>query len=572
MGFGKSSTLASLSKYFTLNTFFSKHFFLAASLIIISTLPLIPSFYLGEPVMFQSHDHIFHLLRFWHIEKAFYQGIIMPDWINGLTYGFGSPIFLFSWYLPYYFGLPLRWLGLSLADTIKLLYLLSFIASGLAMYLLAKKITSKTAALISIPFYLLSPFRLNLIFTRGGFGAAWSQVLYPLIIFFTISKHRLSFVILTLLLSAQALTHNLSFILTIGVFLLWTIFVEKDPKVRKKNTAALMFSLLITAFFWLPAFFETKYIHYSEMPKNLYQNQFPSFRALLSSPWQYGPPQPEKQHLSMSFQIGKIHWLVIALTPLVIFLKKKLKKIQKRIVFFLILLFWGTIVFQLKISKPIWDYLDILKLFIFPWRIQAISVFSVALIASFLVYVLPHKKILILIFLILLLLANRNHFQASRGEYASDEYIKNLGHSGDSWGEFLPIWADLKEYGSFRKGSSPQPEGIVQLSESVKVVKQQMKGTKIMMDLQTDKESRVKVNHYYFPGWKGYLDGREIEINSKLEENKGKQNFLVPPGKHEILLKFNKTPFRKIATSISLTSVVGFLVLVFHKFNNDHEI
>lgn len=545
----------------------NKHLLIAFLVLFLITIPTIPSYYFGEEVMFQNHDHIFHIFRLWHIEKAFKEGIVMPNWIGSMTYGLGSPIFLLSWFLPNYLGLPLRWIGLSLADTLKLLYLISYLASGITIYLLARKLTNKTTALASIPFYLLAPFRLNLIFTRGGFGASWSQVLYPLVMLFSISQSRFSLFFLTLVLSLLSLSHNLSFVFALGLLLIWTL-ISQNQQIRKKNIKAILLSLIITSFFWLPAFIEREFTHYQEMARNFYQDQFPSFMALINSAWQYGPPQPERQHLSMSFQIGKIHWIIIGISPLLIFFKKKLNSIQKRIVLLLFLLFWGTIFFQIKASKPIWDNIDVLKLFIFPWRIQALSVLAVSLLASFVVFILPKKNIIVISLIALLLIANRNHFYTARGNYASDQYIKNLGHSGGSWGEFLPIWADLEEYRSFRKQEILPLDGIVKPNKDIIVLEKNIKETMIGLTLEADKETQVIVNHYYFPGWKGYLDGKKLVINNNLELTKGRQNFILPAGRHEILLRFEKTLIRKITSIVSLIGMSIYLVFLSLRLKN----
>jgi hypothetical protein len=533
-----------------------KEWLAALAIIAIATLPTIPSYYFGEPVMYQSHDHVFHLIRLWHIEKAFQEGILMPSWLGSMTFGMGSPVFLFSWFLPYYLGLPLRWAGLTLADTMKALFVLFYFFSGITIYLLARKWTNPIAGLVAIPFYLLSPFRLNLIFTRQGPGEAMAQVLLPLSLLFLVLKGRRGPLGLTLVLSMLSLTHNITYIFVLGILLFWMLFIRREKATVRRGFAAIGLSLLLTAYFWLPALVEREYSHYHETARQWYQDQFPSFRALLSSPWQYGPPQPENQELSMSFQIGKIHWLIVALVPLLWLRWNRFLKAKQRIVIGCLILLVASIFFQLKLSKPVWDNLDPIQIFIFPWRLQAISVFAVSILAAFLVSRISFQKLAVLILLAVLLVANRNHFYSARGDFAADDYIKAMGHDGGSSGEFLPIWANIDEYRSFRNGSLPPPTELVNVQTGLQVGRSIQTETRIELDLDVEKEQEVVLNHYYFPGWQGKLNGQPVTIYGNLDSTNGRMSVHVPPGKHSMLLEFEQTLIRQFASTISALTLI----------------
>lgn len=263
MGLGKPSTTTSPLKNFTLKTFFSKHLLLAVSLTIISTIPLIPSFYFGEPVMFQNHDHTVHLIRLWHIQKAFSQGVFAPTWLSSLTFGLGSPLFLFNWFLPYYLGLPFRWLDFSLSDTIKILFILSNLIAGISIYILAKKITDHVAGLIAIPFYLLNPYRINVILTRGAIGEAIGTAMLPLVLIFAHSNKKSSKIALPIILTILIFMHNTTALLAFGILLLF-LFFDFNKKRLKLTLVSILIALSMASFFWLPAIIERNNTHFKQ--------------------------------------------------------------------------------------------------------------------------------------------------------------------------------------------------------------------------------------------------------------------------------------------------------------------
>ncbi|MCL4389962.1 MAG: hypothetical protein M1484_01140 [Patescibacteria group bacterium] len=487
------------------------HLFQLLLVLLALTLPTIGTYYFGSNGMYECHDSIMSPVRLYHLGEALKLGIVMPNWLPTLASGFGSPIFLFSWFLPYYLGVPLHMLGLSLLDATKVLFLLSWLASGVAIYLLARRLTSHWSALAAVGFYLLAPFHLNATFTRCSLGESWALVLVPLIFFFLLSKTRRAFFLAVLSLSALALTHNLDFIFTLGLLGLWAIF---SPD-RKRVIVVALFSLGLSCFFWLPALAEQSYLHYPYLVKGTFLHQFPTLSALFNSPWQYGPPLPEDQIHSLSFQLGKIHWLIIATIPLILW------RVRKKVVVFLAGALGLSIFLQLKISLPVWDAIQAMQIIVFPWRLQLVTIFAVALLAAFLVNILPRQKIFLLIFLALLLIANRNHFYLPLGDYGADSYIAHLDHDGSSWGEYLPLWVPL---GQPREKAALVPEFF-----------------------QADKAMAVTVDRYYFPGWRGYLDGKEIV----LWPSEGKITFWLPPGQHRLTLVFGQTPIRQLTTLIS---------------------
>jgi len=66
---------------------------------------------------------------------------------------------------------------------------------------------------------------------------------------------------------------------------------------------------------------------------------------------------------------------------------------------------------------------------------------------------------------------------------------------------------------------------------------------------------------FYFPGWRAYVDGEEVEI-----EVAGPEGFItlwVPEGEHEVLVRFGDTPPRTAGWAISAAGLVALIVALF---------
>jgi hypothetical protein len=65
---------------------------------------------------------------------------------------------------------------------------------------------------------------------------------------------------------------------------------------------------------------------------------------------------------------------------------------------------------------------------------------------------------------------------------------------------------------------------------------------------------------YYFPGWRGYVDGGEVGIYPSGPH--GLITLQVPPGEHHVAVRFGHTPVRLIGTAITVGSLALALVIL----------
>ncbi|RLC31318.1 hypothetical protein DRH13_03210, partial [Candidatus Woesebacteria bacterium] len=139
----------------------------------------------GRFLIFRSGYFIMHddlqMMRQLEIEKCFLDGQIPCRWVPDMGYGFGFPLFNFYPPLPYLIGEVIRVLGASFVTTAKLTFSLSFVVSGIGMYLLAKEFFGRLGGTLSSIFYIWAPYHAVDVYVRGAMNEAWALAWFPFI-------------------------------------------------------------------------------------------------------------------------------------------------------------------------------------------------------------------------------------------------------------------------------------------------------------------------------------------------------------------------------------------------------
>src|SRR3989338_4585099 len=107
---------------------------------------------------FTTHDGEWSVIRLSEMVREVKDLQFPPRWSDFLNHGYGYPLFHYTYPFPYYVGEVLHLLGIGLVDSIKTLFILSVILSGIFMFLLAKELAGETAGLIASSLYIIAPF------------------------------------------------------------------------------------------------------------------------------------------------------------------------------------------------------------------------------------------------------------------------------------------------------------------------------------------------------------------------------------------------------------------------------
>jgi hypothetical protein len=83
--------------------------------------------------------------------------------------------------------------------------------------------------------------------------------------------------------------------------------------------------------------------------------------------------------------------------------------------------------------------------------------------------------------------------------------------------------------------------------------------------------SKVRINILYFPQWKVFVDGRQVETYIPDEELWGRFWVDMPAGKHLVYVKFFNTPVRTFANIVTVLSLLLVFVLIKKAYKKNHS-
>jgi hypothetical protein len=612
-------------------------------LLLIGLLGLVAVQPLFNPAMTCSDDGGLYLCRFVEFDHCLHQGAIWPRWTPDLVYGYGYPLFNFFPPLSFYPAEFFHLLGLSFARAWNAALMLYILLAGMTTYLFAKDVFGEKSALVAAVAYMYAPYQLYNALYRGNLGECMALPLLPLILWAfrrLIIKGKICYLVASALsFAALILTHNVISLVFTPVLLLYVIALGllkiRSPKVSDRGVrgsvrrpspnlriprllwligAALLLALGLSAFFWLPAFFEKQWvkIHLAYTPAGMnYHYNFLSLRELLS------PPTPAHTSLMNPAPPRSLGLVQLALTLLAMAGWWSFKDREKRFnVLFFSLGLISLIFMVLPQSVAVWDYLPLLEYVQFPFRFLGIASLAAALLAGGLFGIsggqgigLPNSlgvtreepeqvrdsaipaelpnphyvsrfttrpPLIILGVLVVQLLIIAFSLPWLYPRYCSttkDLSIANLARlehglgviGTTSAGEYLPIWA--KEVPSessmeamYRSGlpierlePSSLPGGAVLKSAQYGL-------TSADILIESPLSFRAVFNTFYFPGWRAYVDGKRVPIVPT--EPYGLISFEVPAGESNLQVRFQDTPLRLAAKALSAFSAMVVLALV----------
>lgn len=502
-----------------------------------------------------THDGLVHLPRMAAWFKALKDGQFPPRWAGDLNYGYGTPVLIFMYPWSYLLSAIFLSLGFSLAWSFKLVISLSFLCSALFMFIFSRAFfKDEQKAFLTTVLYQFASFRLAEIVTRGALGEVWAYAFLPLAMFGLIKifagKKITGFLLSALGSGLLILSHNSISFTFFAVLVLFILVFGKSFFNYLWGFASLGLGLGLSAFYWLPALWERKYTYGDLFMKDLYRQHFPSLKQLfLPNPFN----QSFGQVQSVPVQIGVIHLLALVLAVFFLF-KKKLDDLEKRTAIFSLILFLIALFFMQPASIPLWQRIGLLRQFQFSWRLLAL----VVLAASFCGFVLlrkvfTKKKVFWLLILLIVALSIGYWCPPEGFDKINEEDYWHYPLNTTYFGEADTIWAvgPAAEY----------PEKRVETIEGEgKIVNFQKDFSQQRFTVEAQTEVNILSHTQFFPGWRVYINGQEAQIEFQDQKHRGLITFRLPPGEHQVLLKFTRTKDRLIAEIISLVSFASCLL------------
>jgi len=349
----------------------------------------------------------------------------------------GYPVFNFYAPFSYWLTSLVNITGLSIISSIKLSFLLALFTAFLGTYLFLKLFFDFYPALLGGIFYVTSLYFPIDIFVRGNLAEIWFLALFPFGFYFIYinsqkpNKLRLFFG--ALILSFIFTSHNIYSLFSIPLIMIFSLLLRN----KKQNLLMIGSSLLLTAYFWLPALLEMKYTIAREMAtKTNFHDHFLCWWQLWQSPWGFGGSTAGCIEDGMSFMIGKIQ-IIFFILGITLFIRNHITKNNKiPLILLFFILYPLTLLFLTTYqSQFIWNFFSpFMSVIQFPWRFTGLSLLGIIFLSGYFFQKLkvPFKNFFIIFIVISVLIINGKHFngkeisnKAFEKKFLSKEYIEN---------------------------------------------------------------------------------------------------------------------------------------------------
>jgi hypothetical protein len=211
----------------------------------------------------------------------------------------------------------------------------------------------------------------------------------------------------------------------------------------------------------------------------------------------------------------------------------------------------------------------------FPWRLLAVTVITLALLAGAGVRWLeqrwfaagslgPFPYVLALALVLTSVIYAAPELQAIRSEDESAVAVMEFEldypdmRGSTIWAERQPTDADSPLLPQYLAGEPLRRAAIV--SGSGEIVEQWSRAASAYARVRAESELRLRFYTYYFPGWRATVDGQSVPVAP--DQPNGLMGLTLSPGEHEVRLRFGPTPVRVVGALLSVVALVVILVLI----------
>ena len=558
-----------------------------------------------------AHDARHSVYFLFEFDQGIQDGIPYPRWQPDFAFGYGYPFFNIYGPLATYVAEAFYLLGFGYVGAVKIVFALSVVASGLAMYGFVKRVLGRRAALVAAVAYMIIPYRLVDIYVRAALAESVAYVFVPLVlwgVWATLHHPRMANVLglalayAALMFTSPLVTLLLTLILVFYVAVLALARVNDLQPFRQLTRESLLpllghlgnvllptaigliLGIGLSAVFALPAMTENRFVRVDQWYGGRYAwgKDFVEFFQLFSPRWGFGASVPGPDD-DVSFQLGAVAVVLSLFAMVPIFSMKArggLSRPAVRLILFFAALTAVIVFLMLEVSAPVWQALSLAQLAQFPWRLLTFTVISMAfLCGAAAISARPAKGFVDLSTLILVSLLILGSLPYVKAELSEQEVsIANLmrfQQSADemtgstAWVKEIPTWSSMADfhiagkpvtskvnYGFLYAQPGENHARTLELGVYYELVEYLAKGGPLMISFDT----------FYYPGWHAYL--LDQETNEVIEElpiakrgELGLMTVRVPEGLGRVLLQFEDTPVRKLGTFVTFASLALMILM-----------
>jgi len=583
-----------------------------ATLLLVSLLAAAPLWGPGLLNTRGGGDSPFLLFRTHQLAANLRAGVFPARWMPDAAYGLGYPFFNYYAALPYYLAASLSLAGLGVLTALKLTQSLFVGAAALAMYAWARRVLGgRSAAWLAAVAYTVAPFHLVNVYVRGDSLSEFAAfAFYPLILWgldrlaaAPSFKHSL---LPGIGYATLILTHNVSALIFSPFLLLYVLFYLGEAIVpvqhRSWRTALcrsgllflpLVLGLLLSAWFWLPALGETRYVQLDAQTTGyfFYGNHFRA-ADLVQRGFLFDYNTGGES--TSAFSMGLVQTVLISLgtlTTLFVTVRHRRSAPPARLgengsgahhrghprrILILATLSLLTATWMITpLSKYLWDHVPLLPMVQFPWRFLSLQALFGALLIGALVRCAtglgPRTAWAAALILAALLSAGSligfhpEYLPISESDVTTQRlrlYELFTGNIGSTIRyEYLPRWVEPRPHAGPRDISPDAPARAIPIEGTLLAAERRRKEpTSRIWQVQAGTDgARVAFPLLYWPGWRATVDDTEVPVTPA--ESSGYVTLRVPSGAHTVELRLGRTPLRLWAESLSLAALAVALFL-----------
>lgn len=548
-------------------------------LLVLLLLAVVPVF---KPYVSGTADGLGHRFRLVSFYTSLAEGNIRPRWSREAALGYGAPLFLFNYPLPYYLASLFLFLGFSVNTSGQLLSALSLLGGGIGMYVAGKKLTGNTwGGLVAAIVYTYAPYHLQMTYLYDAWGEILAFAFPPWILYFIIKvlnedqklniknqKHIaksknifdissvyfiFNFLFLILFWFLFILSHNVSAVMISPVLLVFgLLFTRLHPRKFFIILNAFFLAVVISSFFWLPALLLAKDMRYLDFIRTEAVLRGAFFKPIIFQIATAVKVMREGVTHYADFTVG---------LPIFFLFLWSLKEIGKRkkgyFVAVLLVLLIMSLYFTQPTSNWIWN-IPPFTFVLYPFRFLFLATFLGAALAGM---VGGRHKAFAIILIVFALIQGKPYLAPYADIFPfPDSYFWQRQTFSVAPGtrknmlikEFLPKTANVAFLEEEEKTMEKRREGeIVKDRGSIKSIISRAEAA--FFEIEAQEPTTLTLNRFYFPNWKGFIDGNETLLRV---DQAGRMYVEIPQGMHTVQFVFGTSNVEKIANGISVIGVI----------------
>ena len=507
-----------------------------------------------------GHDSLAYPPRVTEFAVAVGDHQFPPLWAPDLSNGHGQPLFEFSPPLIYAMALPLFKCGMGIADSLQFGLVILVAIGAIAIYRLGRKLSfAPISSVGAAAAWLFAPYLALDLYVRAAFAEAAAVAIAPVALLglmTALERPDVASVVLgAAAIALVPLAHNAVALFMFPVFAAIVAVraaISGHPlRTAAAGAAAVAGGLGLSACCWLPALLEKDFVK-----TELLRTDFFNWRVHIISPsqllwghWAFGYSVAGPND-GISFSLGLLN-IALAIAGVVIGVRALGRTRRADAMVFAGVALAGALL-ATGWSAPIWARVTTLQYLQFPWRALFLPALFMALLALYAFERIGPRASAVVI--ALMVLVSLRHTQPVGYESFDDEYyapasIVARGLESTTRREYVPRWVQ----------TPVQYTGVGLISPDSRV------STRVLSSLSTRRVYLVSApaaitvmeSTAYYPGWTVLIDGREIAVTPAPAF--GMISFVVPPGRHVIVVDLRPTRVRRFAL---IGSVLIFALLL----------